>query len=107
MDVFTSSVWRQLVDQWTALHRVVGFFAPPIDLPGWMAPGLAIGALLALAVAAGVALASLGVLLTALLVAHLLLDRVFGVTVALTPPRLERRSALSGQIQPRQLSADR
>jgi hypothetical protein len=87
MDVFTSTVWRELVEQWVELRRVVGFFAPPIGLPGWMAPGLAIGALLALALAAGVALASLGVLLSALLVAHLVLDRVFGVTVALAPPR--------------------
>ena len=87
MDVFASTVWRELVEQWVELRRVVGFFAPLIGLPGWMAPGLAIGALLALALAAGVALASLGVLLSALLVAHLVLDRVFGVTVALAPPR--------------------
>ena len=52
-----------------------------------MAPALALGALLALVAASGVALASLGVLLTALLVAHLLLERVFGVSVALAPPR--------------------
>jgi hypothetical protein len=86
-DVFTSTLWRELVEQWVELRRVVGFFAPPIALPGWMAPGLAIGALLALALAAGVALASLGALLSALLVAYLLLDRVFGVSIALVQPR--------------------
>ena len=36
-------------------------------------------------VAAGIALASLGSLLTAVLAAHLLLERVFGVSVALAP----------------------
>ena len=79
-------LWRELVEQWDELRRVVGFSAPLSSLPGWMAPGLALGALLALALAAGIALLSLGALLTALLVAHLLLDRVFGVSVALVPP---------------------
>jgi hypothetical protein len=52
-----------------------------------MAPGLALAALLALALSAGIALLSLGSLLTALLVAHLLLDRVFGIEVAVALPR--------------------
>ena len=78
--------WRELIDRWAELRRVIGFFAPPLGLPDWAAPGLAVGALLALVIAAGIALASLGVLVTALLVAHLLLDRVFGVTVGLARP---------------------
>ena len=65
-----------------------------------MAPALALGALLALALSAGVALLSLGALLTALLVAHLLLDRVFGVTVALAPAALRRQARPSGGPQP-------
>ena len=87
MDDFAGQWWRALTSQWDELRRIVGFSAPLASLPGWMAPGLALGALLALALAAGVALLSLGALLTALLVAHLLLDRVFGVTIALAPPR--------------------
>lgn len=87
MDVFSTNLWGELVEQWVALRRVVGFAAPFVGVPGWMAPALALGAVLALALAAGIALASLGALITALLVAHLLLDRVFGVTVALAPLR--------------------
>lgn len=87
MDGFGGQLWRELTSQWDELRRVIGFSAPLSALPGWMAPGLALGALLALVLAAGIALLSLGTLLTALLVAHLLLDRVFGVTIALAPPR--------------------
>lgn len=87
MDMFGHNLWRELLGQWVALGRVVGFSAPLIGLPSWMAPALALGALLALALSVGIALASLGALLTALLIAHLLLDRVFGVTVALAPSR--------------------
>jgi len=87
MDVLRASLWREFTEQWAELRRLIGFSEPLASLPGWMAPGLALGALLALAIAAGVALLSLAGLLTALLVVHLLLDRVFGVTVALAPPR--------------------
>jgi len=87
MDQFVGRGWRELSDYWDALRRVVGFAPPFSALPGWMAPGLALGALLALALATGVALVSLGTLLTALLVAYLLLDRVFGVSVAVAAPR--------------------
>jgi hypothetical protein len=48
-----------------------------------MAPALAVGSLLALVILSGIALAALGVLLTTLLAAALLLDRVFGVRVEL------------------------
>lgn len=72
---------------WRELQRVVAFSAPLAGLPAWLAPGLAVGAVLALAIAAGVALASLGTLLTALLVAYLLLDVVFGVSVDIALPR--------------------
>ena len=86
MEIFVGGVWRDLGDYWAAMRRIVGFATPPFSaLPSWMAPGLALGALLALALAAGIALLSLGALLTALLVVHLLLDRVFGVSVALAP----------------------
>jgi len=87
MEPFGGQIWRELTAQWDNLRRIVGFSAPLVSLPGWMAPGLALGALLALVLAAGIALLSLGALLTALLVAHLLLDRVFGITVAVQLPR--------------------
>ena len=87
MNGIGAELWSGLVEQWEQLRRVVAFSGPLTTLPGWMAPGLAIGALLALALSAGIALISLGTMLTALLVAYLLLDRVFGVSVALVPPR--------------------
>jgi hypothetical protein len=87
MERFAGQAWAELAAQLAALRRVVGFSAPLTVLPGWLAPGLALGALLALVLAAGIALLSLGALLTALLVAHLLLERVFGVSIALTPTR--------------------
>jgi len=87
MEPFVERTWSELAEQLAALRRVVGFSAPLGALPGWMAPGLALGALLALVLAAGIALLSLGGLLTALLIAYLLLDRVFGVSVELAPAR--------------------
>ena len=87
MEPFVERAWSELAEQLAALRRVVGFSAPLGALPGWMAPGLALGALLALVLAAGIALLSLGGLLTALLIAYLLLDRVFGVSVELVPAR--------------------
>jgi hypothetical protein len=87
MNGLGAQLWSQLAEQLGELRRIIGFSAPLTSLPPWMAPGLALGALLALALAAGIALLSLGALLTALLVAHLLLDRVFGISVAVIPPR--------------------
>lgn len=87
IDDLAARVWRDVGDQWAELRRVIGFWEPLATLPPWMAPAAALGALLALAVAGAVALASLGALLTALLVAYVLLERVFGVSIALTPPR--------------------
>jgi hypothetical protein len=87
MSDFRAQLWQEVAAQWDTLRRIVGFSAPLISLPGWMAPALALGALLALALSAGIALLSLGALLTALLVAHLLLDRVFGISVAVDLPR--------------------
>jgi len=87
MTGFGGQLWRELTTQWDELRSVIGFSPPLSVLPGWMAPGLALAALLALVLAAGIALLSLGALLTALLVAHLLLERVFGIRVAVAVPR--------------------
>ena len=77
--------WRMFGDQWAELRRVVGFWQPLPSLPAWSAPALAVGALLALVVLSGIALVALATLLTTLLIAYLLLERVFGVSVALAP----------------------
>ncbi len=84
MDRLGADLWRQLGAQWQDLQRSIGFGDALALLPNWLAPLLAIGSLLALAILAGIALASLGVLLTTLLVATLLLERVFGVNIALS-----------------------
>jgi hypothetical protein len=85
MSGIAPSVFGTLLARWEDLRRALGFAAPLTALPPWMAPAMALGALLALAVTAGVALAALATLITALLVAYLLLERVFGISVALIP----------------------
>ncbi len=57
----------------------------PFNRPNFLAPAMTVGALLAFLVLSGVAVASLGGLLTALLALYLLLVLVFGVTVELHP----------------------
>jgi hypothetical protein len=78
-----SGLWAALGTGWHELRRVVGFGDALAAWPTWMAPLLAVGALLALIALSGVALAALGALLTALLAAALLLEYVFGVQVQL------------------------
>jgi len=84
--------FRLVLDMAEALLRVqdaIGFWQPVpllsgiIELPGWTAPSVALGALLSLIVLSGVALGSLGVLVAALLLAHLVLAQVFGINVEL------------------------
>jgi hypothetical protein len=78
---------RDLAYYMDSARRFVAFWRPDLNLPWWMAPAAALGALLALALATGIALASIATLLTALLTAHLLLENVFGVSVSLVPLR--------------------
>jgi hypothetical protein len=73
----------ELGARWRDVQRLAALWVPAVAVPRWIAPGVAIGALLGLVIAAGVALASLGSLITALLVAYLLLERVFGLSIAL------------------------
>lgn len=88
MNDFVTSLWRDAAAQWRDLRERVGFWQPISGVPPWMAPAIAIGALIALALAAGLALASVATLLTALFIAHLVLTEVFGVSLALaSPPR--------------------
>jgi hypothetical protein len=57
----------------------------PFNRPNFLAPAVTVGALLSFLVLSGIAVASLGALLTALLALYLLLVQVFGVTVELHP----------------------
>lgn len=82
-EAFGAGLWRELGAQWDELRRVVGFGEALASWPTWLAPALAVGALLALVVLSGVALVALGALLTTLLAAALLLEQVFGVQIAL------------------------
>ncbi len=71
----------------TRVYDTVQFVQPlgrlpkGIGLPDWIAPTLALGALLSLVVLSGVALASLATLVTSLFVAAMILDAVFGIAV--------------------------
>ena len=87
MEKAAHQIWSELESRWRQLRRLVAFWGPVVELPSWTAPALAVGALIALALVSGVALVSLGVFLTALLTAHLLLDRILGVSVGVAPPR--------------------
>ena len=58
----------------------------PFDTAPLVSPLTALGALLALASASGVALAAFGVLLLALLVIHLVLTDLLGITIEIRPP---------------------
>ncbi|OFV90183.1 MAG: hypothetical protein A3J75_00490 [Acidobacteria bacterium RBG_16_68_9] len=78
-------MWPEFAAQGDTVRRVIGLWAPLLAGPWWMAPALALGALLALVLISGVALLSLGMLLTALLTAHLLLESVFGLSVSVVP----------------------
>ena len=57
----------------------------PFNRPQFLAPAITIGALLSFLVLSGVAVASLGALLTALLALYLLLVQVFGVSLEIHP----------------------
>ena len=57
----------------------------PFNRPALLAPAMTIGALLTFLMLSGVALASLGALLTALLALYVLLVQVFGVTIEIHP----------------------
>ncbi len=72
---------------WEELRRWAGLLGPVTSLPFGLDPVAALGAALALVVTAGLAVASLAVLLTSLLVLYLLLTEVFGVRFELALPR--------------------
>ena len=57
----------------------------PFNRPQFLAPAITIGALHGFLVLSGIAVASLGALLTALLALYLMLVQVFGVSVEVRP----------------------
>jgi hypothetical protein len=57
----------------------------PFNRPQFLAPAITIGALLGFLLLSGIAVASLGALLTALLALYLMLVQVFGVSVEVRP----------------------
>jgi hypothetical protein len=57
----------------------------PFNRPALLAPVMTIGALLTFLMLSGIALASMGALLTALLALYVLLVQVFGVSVEIHP----------------------
>ena len=59
--------------------------APPFDQPALLAPVVALGGLLALALLSGTAVAALGGLFLSLLALYLLLVDVFGISIELVP----------------------
>lgn len=82
-----AGLWAQAQEQWERLRGLIGFGDALAAMPEWLAPPLALGALLALAILAGIGVAALGLLLTVLLAAHVLLEQVFGVRVDVALPR--------------------
>jgi hypothetical protein len=57
----------------------------PFNRPALLAPAMTVGALLTFLMLSGVALASMGALLIALLALYILLVQVFGVTIEIHP----------------------
>lgn len=82
MDDFLATAWSRLTEQAGDWGRAA-LWAPVAPVPGWMAPGLALGGFLSLVLLAGMALVSFGLFLTALLAAQLVLVRVFGISVTI------------------------
>lgn len=85
MDDILSQMWREFSGHWETARRLIMLWGPMVAGPWWLAPALALSSILALVLVSGVALLSLGTLLTALLTAHLLLENVFGVSVSIVP----------------------
>lgn len=78
--------WREASANLRELRRLVGLWGPTLQIPDWLAPFVVFGALVALAIAAGVALASIATLLSALIAAHLVLSEVLGISFVVTVP---------------------
>ena len=75
---------QQIIDRtlsgFATAQRVLAFWGPVTDASSLVAPLLAIASVLMLALLTGIAIASLGTLIVALMILYLLLTEVFGVS---------------------------
>jgi len=65
----------------TAVRRVAAFWGPATDASSLVAPFLALGSVVALALLSGLAVASVALLLLALLTLYVLLTQVCGISI--------------------------
>jgi hypothetical protein len=82
LSAMAGAVWNEI-----SVNGLMPLIQPvaPFDRPGFLTPAIAIGGLLGLLIASGVALAAAGGLLLSLLAVYLLLVDVFGFSVELRP----------------------
>jgi len=64
-----------------AARRLIAFWGPVTTMPVLMAPLLAVGSVVTLALLTGVAVGALSTLIVTLVVLYLVLTEVFGVTI--------------------------
>jgi len=81
MDGFLRGAWEELFEQWDEVRQGAVLWKPVLPTAAWSSPVVALGGLLALAILTGVSLVALGVLITALFAAHLVLAQVFGISI--------------------------
>jgi hypothetical protein len=81
MEDLLRRVWKEAFGQWQEARRVTALWLPTYPTASWAAPAVAVGALIALVVLAGVSLLALGVLLTALLASYLIIANVLGISI--------------------------
>jgi len=76
------AVWNEI-----SVNGLMPLIQPvaPFDRPGFLAPAIAIGGLLGLLIASGLAITAAGGLLLSLLAVYVLLVDVFGFSVELRP----------------------
>lgn len=84
MEDLVGRLWRELNSRFESAGRLLAMWRPTVTVPGWMAPGLALGALLSLVLLSGVAVLSFGVMFTAALMAYLILEKVFGLSLEIS-----------------------
>lgn len=79
------SQFLQLVERTVAVvsaaQRWVTFWGPVTEAPMLLAPFLAVGSVLSLALLAGVAAGSLAILIVALMALYVLLTEIFGISI--------------------------
>lgn len=89
LEDITGQLWGMadaVVDE-IRVNGLMPLLAPvaPFDRPALLAPAVALGGLLGLALLSGTAISALGALLLSLLALYVLLVDVFGISVELTP----------------------